>query len=898
MLPLNLKIKGLYSYQDEAEIDFTRLTDSHIFGIFGAVGSGKSSILEAISFALYGETERLNKKDNRGYNMMNLKSNELLIDFIFAAADKKKYRFTVSAKRNSKKFRDIRTFDRKAYKQNDDQSWEPISSLTAEEIIGLSYDNFRRTIIIPQGKFKEFLELGDKERTAMMKEIFNLHKYELYDKTRDLEVANNEKIQNISGQLTNIGEIDPEKIKEKQNQRKLINEQLLKLRQNLDQLENKERQFSNLVDKLKESKQRSESLLKSVASNKQSLSKKTLEFTQHQKTWDEVKSKYNNRSKLSDQIKDLQNINSIQSSKAEIAKLQERITNGEKKIKEEQQKQASLQAQSSKLKSQVAEKQKSLAKITDLTEVKAWFTAKKVISESIAKLEEDQKLLTTEIEKISQHNPAAKKEDLRRALDKYEAEKSQLSVRQHLSQYAAELVPGKPCLLCGSKAHPEIHQPKQVTEQMTDIQKKITDSKDELSKCEKQLIELSTKTEQQQKVISELQEQEQKLELHQRSFKWEGFDHANEEAVNKALADSKSHQEEFSLLCKEQEVIENQLAELTQNIQRYSTALQEFQQSHSALSAQSQTLTQQLSVLKLSDYTEKTLAVISEETASLSQELKTIESRYQELEEAITKLEKEKENLAGIISAEEKSLQSFQSEVTKIESELKSLNYNEAEYQKLLAQISVTKNEVTSLNQQLGSLDKELATLEKSIADQQKLAKELASLQNRGENITILKNLFKGSGFVNYVSSVYLQELCQSANQRFHRLTRQALQLEITDDNSFQVRDFLNNGEVRSVKTLSGGQSFQASLSLALALADSVQKLSKSKQSFFFLDEGFGTLDQEESLQIVFDTLKSLRSENKTVGIISHLEKLKQEIEVYLEVKNDREKGSAVRVSF
>lgn len=84
MIPVKLTIQGLYSYQDRQTIDFGRLTSAHLFGIFGAVGGGKSSILEAITFAIYGKTDRLNLSgDNRNYNMMNLKSTELLIDFEF-----------------------------------------------------------------------------------------------------------------------------------------------------------------------------------------------------------------------------------------------------------------------------------------------------------------------------------------------------------------------------------------------------------------------------------------------------------------------------------------------------------------------------------------------------------------------------------------------------------------------------------------------------------------------------------------------------------------------------------------------------------------------------------------------------------------------------------------------
>ena len=103
----------------------------------------------------------------------------------------------------------------------------------------------------------------------------------------------------------------------------------------------------------------------------------------------------------------------------------------------------------------------------------------------------------------------------------------------------------------------------------------------------------------------------------------------------------------------------------------------------------------------------------------------------------------------------------------------------------------------------------------------------------------------------------------------------------------------LNGGELRDVRTLSGGQTFQAALCLALALSDHIQSRNAARQNFFFLDEGFGSLDRE-SLHIVFETLKALRKENRIVGIISHVEELQQEIDVFLKVENRAEEGSVV----
>src|SRR5690554_3522496 len=141
MIPLELTIQGLYSYQSKQTIDFKKLTAANLFGIFGTVGSGKSSILEAITYAIYGNTTRLNNSgDNRNYNMMNLKSNELLIDFTFeAGSDSATYRAAVKGKRNSKNFDEVKTFARIAYRKSGN-AWIPVEIKELETAIGLSYD--------------------------------------------------------------------------------------------------------------------------------------------------------------------------------------------------------------------------------------------------------------------------------------------------------------------------------------------------------------------------------------------------------------------------------------------------------------------------------------------------------------------------------------------------------------------------------------------------------------------------------------------------------------------------------------------------------------------------------------------------------------------------------------
>jgi exonuclease SbcC len=351
-------------------------------------------------------------------------------------------------------------------------------------------------------------------------------------------------------------------------------------------------------------------------------------------------------------------------------------------------------------------------------------------------------------------------------------------------------------------------------------------------------------------------------------------------------------------------------------------------------------------LISSAQYAEKTKNEIEAEKNDILQKYQLLELQFNELNNRLVELRKTKDSLAGSISAnqiqmvQEKKLlyelglqlettlkssafNSFeevatileqpidiQSQRTKInafrqemvlaqtqmqqlQNEIGDRKYDSEIHRQLQEQLAENRLLLNQLNQDFGVTEKTLADLKKALAAQTELRKTLEKLELRAENIRTLRGLFKASGFVNYVSSVYLQNLCNAANDRFFRLTRQKLSLEITGDNNFQVRDYMNGGMVRSVKTLSGGQTFQAALCLALALADNIQKITESNQNFFFLDEGFGSLDKE-SLATVFEALKSLRKENRIIGVISHVEEMQQEIDTHLRIENHEETGSRI----
>ena len=262
MIPIILKIKGLYSYVEEQTIDFKRLTDAGLFGIFGEVGSGKSTILEAMALALYTKSERLNiSGDDRYYNMLNLKTNEAVIEFQFlAGAHKDIFKSILRFSRNKKNFEDVKFRSHEFYQLINGADPIPIEQEKVLEVVGISYENFKRTIIIPQGQFKEFLDLSSTERTRMLKELFDLQRFELSPKLTAIESENRAALQRTEGELNSYEGIssdsieiiekewqkskeDSERLQIEKNKLEAIVLNLQELKKNTEQLENKKKFF-------------------------------------------------------------------------------------------------------------------------------------------------------------------------------------------------------------------------------------------------------------------------------------------------------------------------------------------------------------------------------------------------------------------------------------------------------------------------------------------------------------------------------------------------------------------------------------------------------------------------------------------------------------------------------
>lgn len=220
MRPIKLKIKGLNSFIEEQTIDFKKLTENGFFGIFGPTGSGKSTVLDGITLALYGSVAR----NSSNYINTNCNSASVAFEFEISGANPKRYIVEREFK-TDKKSGNPRSGKCKVMDVTRDEPIVLADSVggvtaTCKEIIGLNLDDFTRTVVLPQGKFSEFLKLEGKERRNMLERLFNLQQYG-DDLTKKLvREINKEKTENsiLSGQLKGYEDINEEIQKSKENE--------------------------------------------------------------------------------------------------------------------------------------------------------------------------------------------------------------------------------------------------------------------------------------------------------------------------------------------------------------------------------------------------------------------------------------------------------------------------------------------------------------------------------------------------------------------------------------------------------------------------------------------------------------------------------------------------------
>ena len=178
-------------------------------------------------------------------------------------------------------------------------------------------------------------------------------------------------------------------------------------------------------------------------------------------------------------------------------------------------------------------------------------------------------------------------------------------------------------------------------------------------------------------------------------------------------------------------------------------------------------------------------------------------------------------------------------------------------------------------------LQEELKVIEEKMLELKDLLKQKEELDHKLALLNDLDKLFKGKKFVEFVAATRLKYVSLEASRKLKEITNGNYGLEVDEDGRFIIRDYKNGGAERDASTLSGGETFLASLALALALSAEIQLKGTAPLELFFLDEGFGTLD-DNLLEVVMSSLERIHNDKLKVGIISHVESIKNRVPVKL----------------
>ena len=998
MKPIKLSIEGVFSYRTRQEIDFTKLSSEGIFGIFGNTGSGKSSIVEAIIFALYGKIERVSGKQ---IDLINLQSNKAVIDFEFEVSGKA-YRVVVNLTRTSSGHSTKKLF----YQKQEGQYRAMEEKISGEQLTGLSYDNFCRVVIIPQGKFQDFLTLTSGERTKMLKEIFpSLKKYDLSNTLRAMREETEGMQKEKMGQLNSYSEYTIEALNERKeqyavveqqykdleiliknlkedldsrktlfdafkkqeelsqnfNRLKLNEENISALKDRLDQYRKTNRVFGSLLTKYDDlllRKKRTSDLFSELSLQVADLEKKKQSLEEELAALQKENEQTPLQQQEADNLKTLADLRELESTMAildtKMRDEQKRLENGKACVAAEENKKQNKEKE-------IADKESRLLNAEEFRSVRDWFAKNQRLNEDLARLrKENQDLCKKKNDclspfgDISPDNSEAelqqRLQDTEEQISKAENLLSDYNVKQALCQYSKALSSNEPCPLCGSLSHPHPAELADVDEHLKQIKSTIRDLKSRKETLEKAVASLDFYSKQIQSKQEQINSLQQDIETHKRQFVWANY-------LGKTVLEITQMENEDIRLQNELKELRSALAAIDRNIRKYSEALKQIEnsveQSRNALTKHQgrkeeigKNLSEefvlqyaQVDVNQLNEQRQKLLAVLEKRNAVLAERNAVLSKQNAVLFQREGERNSCKQNLETIIGETDKceseierqiacggfqSLESVRQILSSsfdeddAQTQIDNFNRQMIEFSSQLAALSEQtsgkdrpaeeniKSDEQTLSQKekefkscianKGGIEKEINLFETKLSQKTELEKEMKKAEARLDALNKLSQMFKGDKFIQFISTVYLEQLCAKANERLQIITNNKFAIRYWEEN-FEVIDNLNSGKTRSLKTLSGGQIFQASLCMALALVDTIRLNSDTREDFFFLDEGFGTQDNE-SIELIFKSLVSLRQENKIVGLISHSEILKEKISYNIAVRLDQNEGSLIENNY
>lgn len=836
MKPQKLVMNAFGPYAKTEEVDFS-IFDSGIFLISGDTGSGKTTIFDAISFALYGEGSLGNKKrTSKSYRSdYSSKYDETFVEFSFFHKEclYKIIRYP-EQERFKKKGDGLITISAKAilYNLTNNQVFEGVSEVNNKifEIIGLDKEQFSQTVMIAQNDFMKILNSNSKDRSELLKKIFNTS---LFSKIQDsLKLKSKElndfyddlrkELNNLSAKLNfeNISMANIENVIDNLKNSNLILEQtILETKSELNEILNKR---DVIQRNIKETIYKND-LLKRFEEN----TNKLLKLEEEKPFYDDLNDKVI-KGKWADEILYIEK--QIQTLTSEKSELEENLSK--------------LVSENNNLNNDFKEVEKSFLSIDNIKKQLVDKQKEELYFKELTLLIDDFKDIDNKVEIIKNNlnTTISLKKEKEIAL----IELKDIFFKNQAGIIAKTLKDGEECPVCGSIHHPKVAT---IINDVVSLEK-VESLEDEVKNIESKL----------------------NAEL----LKLEGYRVKKEDILKKFSGNS------FDDVVIKSNILTKEINELNIKINQienlYNTLNNKLLVNKSSIQNTEINLKNILNKIDVLDtkFKEKLIEYNFEDSSNYKNHI-------------LDKLE---------IAKLEKQIKDFELEYISVKSTTKSLNeqikgFKFENINQLKEQAKNLNNIFDEKNNLLINKNHEFETNNNYISELLKILKKYNLKKDDWNLIIELSNVVNGQKqnsikitLETYVQRHYFKQVVFAANKRLKKLSKDMFVLRCKDDfNNKKSQTGLdlevldkNTGYYRDVNTMSGGETFIASLSLALGLSDIVQSNSgQIRIESMFIDEGFGTLD-EDSLNQAINLLNSLSDSKILIGIISHVESLKNRI--------------------
>lgn len=920
MKPINLIISAFGSYSKEVELPFSKLGSGGLYLVTGDTGAGKTTIFDAITFALYGSASGENREPLMLRSKYSAPNTKTFVDLTFSYQNRV-YRVVRNPEYQRPKNRGEGTTTEKANAQlylPDNQVLEGATQVSDKiiDIIGLDRNQFTQICMIAQGEFLKMLFASTEERAAIFRKIFNTKPIlKLQEKLKE-EVSLKNKEFELLKQSTNqfVSQIQIEKenkefemlteLAQNDNSYKLVS--ILEILERLietDQKKSKqlEKETKNFAKKISETdlllgkfEQAQNALIESQKCSKE------LEITKSNLTKSEEQLQ-NLKSQEQDITKTEKEIILLHQSLSKFEILDEKRTTFEKLSTTKKISQSSVNSLK-KLKQNLEEKVKSAKlNLEKLSNIESRYTQnEKQIFETSLNYENLKQLLTL-IKSYNKENIILNKaqNDFLAANSKYNEllkefeEKEKSFYHSQAGLLASTLKGGESCPVCGSKEHPKKAQlaEESVTQEQLKQVKEKTDSAQKLMQENSQIAAKNKGTV--EKINKDL------IIKNKQIFNTSTL--ISEDELSLKIETIQCELNQLNLL--KEKLLKNIKGkeELNATLPKLETEFEEVIQNFNSENNNLIKLLEQEKLLK--EQIKETQKELGFESLQAAQKVISIkEKKVIQFKTNKDKLTKESDELKQKICAITARIKAYTEQ---------GKNFNNEEFVKL-------KNEKENYKKNNQLAQTKLTNLVSKFQSNSKIKTELVKkgklFDEFTKNYSWLKNLSDTANgtlqgkqkvlFETFVQMRYFDEIIAKANLRFQKMTESQYELkratQITDLRKqsgleLEVIDHYN-GTTRSIKSLSGGESFKASLCLALGLSDVIQSNSGGvRLDTMFIDEGFGSLD-DNSLSAAIRILNELSGENRLVGIISHVGNLQEKIDKKIIVTKTAQGGSTATI--